>query len=97
MNVLDEPFVNWVVRPSRGAYCQGPRDRIRVSEPTESPGGGAAMAITMQTVLILGTHVSGIDVSVDRRGWQRERAYSVALDGFPTVNGTGVSARRCPA
>jgi len=49
------------------------------------------MEYTMQRVLIPGTHVSGIDVSVDRRGWQRKRPCSAALT-FPTVNGTGVSA-----
>ena len=54
------------------------------------------MEYTMQLVMILGTHVSGIDVSVDRSGWQRKRACSVALDAFPTVNGTGVSARGRP-
>ena len=54
------------------------------------------MEYTMQTVMILGTHVSGIDVSVDPRGWQRNRACSIALDEFPTVNGTGVSAPRAP-
>ena len=53
------------------------------------------MEYTMQLVMILGTHVSGIDVSVDRSGW-RERGCSVALDAFPTVNGTGVSARGRP-
>jgi hypothetical protein len=54
------------------------------------------MEYTTQTVMILGTHVSGIDVSVDRRGWQRKRPFSIALDAFPTVNGTGVSARGRP-
>jgi hypothetical protein len=54
------------------------------------------MEYTMQTVMILGTHVSGIDVSLDRRGWQRKRTCSVALDAFPTVNGIGVSARGRP-
>ena len=49
----------------------------------------------MKLVMIPGTHVSGIDVSVDRSGW-RERGCSVALDAFPTVNGTGVSARGRP-
>jgi hypothetical protein len=58
------------------------------------------MEYTMQLVMIHGTHVSGIsvsgiDVSVDRSGW-RERGCSVALDAFPTVNGTGVSARGRP-
>jgi hypothetical protein len=50
----------------------------------------------MQAVLIPGTHVSGVDVSVDPRGWQRTRPLSVALGAFPTVNGTGVSARGRP-
>jgi hypothetical protein len=54
------------------------------------------MEYTMQTVMILGTHVSEIAVSVDPRGWQRDRARSIALDEFPTVNGTGVSARGRP-
>jgi len=58
------------------------------------------MEYTMQLVMIHGTYVSGIgvsgiDVSVDRSGW-RERGCSVALDAFPTVNGTGVSARGRP-
>jgi len=35
-------------------------------------------------------------VSVDPRGWHRDRACSIALDEFPTVNGTGVSARGRP-
>ncbi len=46
--------------------------------------------------LLSGTHVSGIDVSLDRRGWQRKRTCSVALGAFPTVNGIGVSARGRP-
>ena len=54
------------------------------------------MENTMQLV-ILGTHVSGIDVSVDGSTWQRERACRIALDAFPTVNGTGVSARGRPS
>ncbi len=54
------------------------------------------MENTMQTAMILGAYVSGIDVSVDPRGWQRNRACSIALDKFPTVNGTGVSARGRP-
>ena len=59
------------------------------------------MENTMQLVMIHGTYVSGIgvsgiDVSVDPRGWQRNRACSIALDEFPTVNGTGVSARGRP-
>ena len=53
------------------------------------------MENTMQLVMIHGTSVSGIDVSADRSGW-RERGCSVALDAFPTVNGTGVSARGRP-
>ena len=58
------------------------------------------MENTMQLVMVHGTYVSGIgvsriDVSVDRSGW-RERGCSVALDAFPTVNGTGVSARGRP-
>ena len=53
------------------------------------------MEYTMQLVMIHGTYVSGIDVSADRSGW-RERGCSVALDVFPTVNGTGVSARGRP-
>ena len=54
------------------------------------------MENTMQTVMVLGTHVSGVDVSVDPRGWQHDRACSIARDEFPTVNGTGVSARGRP-
>lgn len=54
------------------------------------------MENTMLTVMILGTHVSGIDVSVYARGWQRNRACSITLDEFPTVNGTSVSARGRP-
>jgi hypothetical protein len=42
-------------------------------------------------LMIPGTHVSGVDVSVEQRAW-RTRPCSVALDAFPTVNGTGVSA-----
>lgn len=53
------------------------------------------MEYTMQLV-ILGIPVSGIDVSVVGSAWQRERVCSVALDAFPTVNGTGVSARGRP-
>ena len=53
------------------------------------------MEYTMQLVMIPGTHVSGIDVSADR-GWQRERKCSLAVDVFPTVNGTSVSARGRP-
>jgi hypothetical protein len=49
----------------------------------------------MQAVLIPGTHVSGVDVSVYRRGWQRKRPCPLALDAFPTVKGTGVSAAGC--
>jgi hypothetical protein len=54
------------------------------------------MEYTMKTVMILGIQVSGIEVSANRRGWQRTRMCSVALDAFPTVNGTGVSARGRP-
>ena len=54
------------------------------------------MEYTMQLVMIPGTHVSGLDVSMDR-SWQRERTCSVAFDAFPTVNGTGVSARGRPS
>ena len=55
-------------------------------------GGCAGMEYTTQLVMIPGTHVSGIDVSVDRRAWQRKRPVVVALGAFPTVNETGVSA-----
>ena len=47
----------------------------------------------MEKTLVLdipGTHVSGVDVSVDPRGWQRVRPVTVAL--FPTGKSTGVSA-----
>ena len=54
------------------------------------------MHMHVHAVMILGAYVSGIDVSVDPRGWQRNRACSIALDEFPTVNGTGVSARGRP-
>jgi hypothetical protein len=54
------------------------------------------MEYTTKLVMIPGTHVSGIDVSVERRGWQPERGCSIAFDAFPTVNGTGVSARGRP-
>lgn len=50
------------------------------------------MEYTTQLVMIPGTHVSGIDVS--RKG--RERQCWLAIDAFPTVNGTGVSARGRP-
>jgi hypothetical protein len=53
------------------------------------------MEKSMQAVLIPGTTVPGIDVSVDRRGWQRIRTYAVVLHAFPSVNGTGVSAGGC--
>ena len=49
------------------------------------------MVNTMLAVVIPGTHVSGIDVSVNR-DWQRKRPLLVALVVFPTVNGIGVSA-----
>ena len=45
-------------------------------------------------VAIPGTRVSGVDVSVDPRAWQRMRHVFLALD-FPTVGSTGVSAGRC--
>lgn len=50
------------------------------------------MEYTMQLVTTPGTHVSGVDVSVERR----ERQCWLAIDAFPTVNGTGVSARGRP-
>lgn len=53
------------------------------------------MEYMMQPVLIPGTAVSGVDVSAKRRDWQHERPCSLALDAFPTVNGTGVSAGVC--
>ena len=53
------------------------------------------MTYTMQPVLIPGAHASGADVSVERSGWQRKRPCVLALDAFPTVNGTGVSAGGC--
>jgi hypothetical protein len=49
------------------------------------------MEYTMQ-LMTPGTHVSGVDVSVDPRGWQRKRSCFLALDAIPTVNATGVSA-----
>ncbi len=52
------------------------------------------MESTMQLVLLLGTPVSGIDVSAKPRRWQHDRACS-AFDVFPTVNGIGVSADGC--
>jgi hypothetical protein len=52
------------------------------------------MESTMQLVLIPGTPVSGIGVSAKPRGWQHDRPCS-ALDVFPTVNWTGVSADGC--
>jgi hypothetical protein len=52
------------------------------------------MENTMQR-LIPGTRVSGVDVSAKRRGWQQERPCHLALDAFPTSNGTGVSAGVC--
>ena len=45
--------------------------------------------------LIPGAHASGIDVSVEQSGWQRKRPCVLALDEFPTDNGTGVSAGGC--
>lgn len=58
------------------------------------------MEYTMQPELtpqssIPGIVVSGVDVSAKRRGWDDGRPCSGALDGFPTVNGTGVSAGWC--
>jgi hypothetical protein len=53
------------------------------------------MAYTMQRVVTPGTAVSGVDVSAKRRDWQHERPCSLAIDAFPTVNGTGVSAGVC--
>ena len=53
------------------------------------------MATTTKHVLIPGTRVSGIDVSVEPRSWQRMRNAVLALDGFPTVTTTGVSAGGC--
>ena len=56
------------------------------------------MEYTMQLAQpspIPGTPVSGVDVSAKRRDWQHERPCSLALDVFPTVNGTGVSAGVC--
>ena len=51
------------------------------------------MEYTMTLVLTPGIAMSGVDVSVEPRGWQHERP--CALDAFPTVNGTGVSAGGC--
>ena len=49
------------------------------------------MVNTMLAVVIPGTHVSGIDVSVNRdRQWKRPLV--VARGVFPTVDGIGVSA-----
>ena len=42
-----------------------------------------------------GIAMSGVDVSVEPRGWQQERARVRTLDAFPTVDGTGVSAGGC--
>ena len=55
------------------------------------------MESTMQLVMIPGTYVSGIDVSSARRDWQPERGCSDRARAFPTVNGTGVSARGRPS
>jgi hypothetical protein len=49
------------------------------------------MVNTMLAVVMPGTHVSGIDVSVNR-DWQRKRPFLGVLGAFPTVNGIGVSA-----
>ena len=61
------------------------------------PRGGADMKYTMQLVLIPGAHASGIDVSCEPSSWQRKRPGVVVLNDFPTVNGTGVSARGRPS
>ena len=57
------------------------------------------MESTMPSViwlsLIPGTHVSGLDVSTEPRSWQRKRPCALALNDFPTVDGTGVSAGGC--
>jgi hypothetical protein len=45
----------------------------------------------MRLSVIPGTHVSGLDVSTEPRGWQRKRSCVRALNDFPT-NGTSVSA-----
>ena len=56
------------------------------------------MASTLHSLIpgtaVSGTAVSGVDVSA-RRGWEYGRPCSLALDVFPAVNGTGVSAGRC--
>ena len=52
------------------------------------------MAI-IYTLQIPGTPVSGVEVSVEPRGWQHESARVRTLDAFPTVDGTGVSAGWC--
>jgi hypothetical protein len=66
------------------------RTRTHASASTD-PGRSADMVNTMLAVLILGTHVSGIDVS-ENRDWQRKRPFIGVLGAFPTVNGIGVSA-----
>jgi hypothetical protein len=43
-------------------------------------------------VLIPGTGVSGLDVSSAHAGWSKQRP---AVDAFPSVDGTGVSAGGC--
>ena len=53
------------------------------------------MESTMQLVPTPGTAASGVDVSVDPRGWQHTRPRFLAIDVIPTVNGTGVSAGGC--
>jgi hypothetical protein len=53
------------------------------------------MVNRIQAVVISGTHVSGVAVSMDRRAWQPKRPCPLALDAFPTVAGTGVSAAGC--
>jgi hypothetical protein len=66
----------------------GPATGSAVPDPERS----ADVENTMLAVLVLGTHLRGIDVSVDPRGWQRMRPCPSAFDAFKTVNGTGVSA-----
>ena len=71
------------------SLSDGPATGSAAPEPERS----ADVDNTMFTVLVPGTHVPGIDVSVDPRGWQGMRAYPSALDALETVvNGTGVSA-----
>ena len=56
---------------------------------------GSTMPSVMRHSLIPGTHVSGLDVSTELRSWQRKRPCVSALNDFPTVDGTGVSAGGC--